>query len=92
MADIIINSTRTLQMVSYFDGIPTTMDTASFTLYNPNLTPVVGPLAPTNVSQGVYQYAIPVGMLTLPGTWVATWYIQRLQQAEQQSFTFSVGL
>lgn len=92
MADVTINSTRTLQMVATFNGVATTMDTASFTLYNPNLAPVIGPVGPQNVSTGVYQYALPIGTLTLPGTWTHTWYIQRGTQSLQMSSTFSVGL
>lgn len=92
MADIIINSTRTLQMVATLNGVTTTMDTCQFTLLNPNLVPVVGPLAATSVSTGVYQYAIPIGMLTIPGNWMQTWYIQKGASSLQQSSVFSVGL
>lgn len=92
MADISVNSTGILQMVTTFNAVVTTMDTASFILYNPNLTPVVGPIAPTLVSTGVYQYALPIGTLTLPGTWTHTWYIQRGAESLQDSFTFTVGL
>lgn len=92
MADIIINSTRTLQMVATFNGVATTMDTAQFTLLDPNLVPLVGPIAATNVSTGVYQYAIPLGMLSIPGNWTATWYIQRGVQSLQQPQVFSVGV
>lgn len=92
MADIIINSTRTLQMVSTFNGVNTVMDTAQFTLFDPNLVPLVGPIVPTSVSTGVYQYAIPLGMLSVPGNWTATWYIQHGLQSLQQPYVFSVGL
>lgn len=92
MADVTINSTKTLQMVATFNGIATTMDTCQFTLYNPNLAPVIGPLIPLNVSAGVYQYSIPIGILTIPGNWVGVWYVQRLTDSLQQSQVFSVGL
>lgn len=92
MADMTVNSTRTLQMLATFNGVATTMDTASFTLFNPNQLPVIGPVGVASVSTGVYQYALPIGLITLPGTWVQTWYVQRGTQSFQSSAQFTVGL
>jgi hypothetical protein len=91
MPDTTIYSTRVLQAIAQDNTVNTTMDTCQFTLYNPNLAPVVGPLALVAVSTGIYQYTIPVGLLDLPGTWATVWYTQYSVTALHSTFTFTVG-
>ena len=91
MSDTTINSTPTLEVISTVNGVQQAMDTAQFTLYQPNLNIALGPVVPTTVSVGVYQYTLPLGTLKLPGTWVGVWYLQYGQQSAQVSKPFSVG-
>lgn len=91
MPDMTINSTRILQSTATNNSVNTTMDTCQFTLYNPNLLPVVGPLALTPISTGIYQYAILPGLVDIPGTWTTVWYTQYSANALHTTFTFTVG-
>lgn len=91
MPDTTIYSTRVLQAIATDNAVNTTMDTCQFTLYNPNLTPVVGPIGLTAISTGIYQYQVPVGQLDLPGTWTTVWYTQWSSSALHSTFTFTVG-
>lgn len=89
--DTTVNSTRTCQTITQFNGVSTTMDTCTFTLFNPNLHAVVGPLAVTNISPGVYQFAIAPATLNIPGNWSQVWYIQKGTQSLQSSAVIAVG-
>lgn len=91
MADTTVHSTPVLQAVAAVGGIQTTMQTCEFTLLNPNLTPVVGPIGITPLSTGVYQYAVPTGLLNLPGVWTSVWYVQNSGSALQTTSTFTVA-
>ena len=91
MADTTVNSTRVVQGIATFGGVQTTMDTCSLVIYTPNLVPAIGPIGVTPISTGVYQYAIPPGTLTLPGTWTHVWYVQKGTQSLQSTGFFTVG-
>lgn len=91
MSDTSVNSTPTLQVVTTFNGVQTTMDTCTVTLLNPNLVAALGPVVPTQVTAGLYQFTLPLGTLTLPGVWSEVWYAQKNAQSNQVTKTFSVG-
>lgn len=91
MSDVTLNSSKTLQAVTRFNAVNTTMDTCRFTLLNPNLLTIAGPVAVTAISTGIYQFPIGPGVLSLEGQWQAIWYFQLGQQSLQQTQIFTVG-
>lgn len=92
--DTTVNSTRVCQTQTYYNNVLTTMDTCSFTLLNPNLVPVIGPVGVAAFTTGTYQFALPLGTLNMAGNWSQVWYIQKngtINQSLQTTGNISVG-
>ena len=89
--DLLVGTSRTCQTIATYGGVATVMDTAQFTLLNPNLTPVIGPLAALSVSTGVYQVAVGPGIFNVPGLWSQVWYVQRSGQSTVSTAPINVG-
>jgi hypothetical protein len=91
LPDTSLYSTPTLQAVTYLSNVVTTMDTVTVTILTPNLIPIIGPIAPSQISTGVYQYTLPPGTLSLPGKWSSVWFGQKGQLTNQETKVFTVG-
>lgn len=89
--DVSLLSTPTLTGTTLLNGVLTTMDTVQLTILDPNQRVVIGPVVPTAITTGTYQFTVPLGTLKLPGKWVSVWYGQSGQQANQEAKVFTVG-
>jgi hypothetical protein len=90
-ADWNVNSTPYVTINAVLQGVRQTMDTCIVTVLNPNLVPVIGPVTPSQISTGVYQYTLPVGLVKLIGRWSAVFYYSKGTLTNEIVETFLVG-